>query len=161
MAAKWAYITVSRIDLADAARWLLHEFDGSHYVTLLSIVTAEDEQAKAVQLGKLFKKQSLRQRPTDVFEARVLRDLAAWFGTFCWRPGSRLAAYRAGWWISRACADSASKRTGPKRMRDTELKARAGGAVPREERHTRRLKSRVEIDLRTKEYIRRNGGRLL
>lgn len=160
MSAKSAYVWVSREGVADAARWLLHEFNANDYVTMLSDTGPDEERNRAMDLGKLFDKQSRRKRAQGQFEIRLPRDLAEWFGYFCCRPGSRLTANRAAWQVSNACMLSSFRRRGPPRLKGRGITARIDGNLG-DERHQRRLRRRLKGDRELEELIRRNGGSLL
>lgn len=160
MSARSAYVDVSRKGVADAARWLLYEFNANDYITLLSDSTPDSEQSKAMKLGKKFNNSAKRKRTQDEFEIRLPRDLAEWFGYFCCRPGSSLMPFRAGWEVSRACMKASRTRRGSRRLEDKALADRASNAVPREERHRKRLQARIRANKQFDEMLRRNGGSL-
>ncbi|KUY52383.1 hypothetical protein [Burkholderia sp. RF2-non_BP3] len=164
--AKLAYVSAHRSEFAAAAHWLLHEFDPANFVTLLT--DTPEERAKltsnAQALGKLFQKKGKRRRDRDVFEARVPRDLAEWFGGF---SGWGQVAFRvARWWqVAVACAEAANRSVGAKRLDRVQLANRANGLIPREERHQRRLRvrDRNERDKEQwlREHLKRNNGSIL
>lgn len=160
--AKHAYVVVRRHEVAAAARWLLSEFDAADFVTLITDTPEERAElsSNAQALGKLFQKMGKRRRDGEVFDARVPRDLAEWFGAFSqWGP---CAFYGAQWWrVAAACAAAVDRTVGRKRLNHVQLANRAGGLIPWDDRHIRRLKARVRSDERFEEILRRSGGSII
>lgn len=160
--AKHAYVRVRRHEVAVAARWLLSEFDAADFVTLITDTPEERAEltSNAQALGKLFQKMGRRQRDGEVFDARVPRDLAEWFGAFS--QCGHCAFYSAQWWrVAAACAEAVDRTAGRKRLNRVQLENRAAGLIPWDERHIRRLKARVRDDDQFDELLRRRGGSII